>query len=350
MEKIRLGRTGLMVTKLGFGGIPIQRDSEDEAIAVVKRCLELGINFIDTANGYSNSEERIGKAISGRREEVILATKSRARERETVESHLKLSLKRLRVEYIDLYQFHNIAHSDELNAILAPNGPMTLIEEAKRVGLVRHIGVTSHSIDMAKKLVKSDRFETVMVPFNFVEHGAADELLPLTREHDVGFIAMKPLGGGMLDNIGIAFKYLLQFPDVVPIPGIEKVHEIEEIIRILEGPRTLTTTEQRNIEKLRQKLSKTFCHRCDYCQPCTEGIPISMVMTIPSFAKRTPPEWIFSGLLAEAVDKAVNCTKCGECEKRCPYSLPIIQIMEGHLNWYQSEKKKFKEQLQNRGA
>ena len=338
----------MMVSRLGFGGIPIQRVSEDEAVAVVSRCLELGITFIDTANGYTNSEERIGKAISGRRDGLILATKSTSRTREEMEKHLKLSLKRLGVESIDLYQFHNVSDSSALKAILAPNGPMAMVEEVKKRGLVKHIGVTSHSMDMAKEMVKSDRFETIMFPFNFITSEAADELLPLTREHDVGFIAMKPLAGGMLDNATIALKYLFQFPDVVSIPGIEKVPEIEEIVQILEGPQAMTEAEQEEMEQMRRELDKKFCRRCNYCQPCTEGIPISMVMVTPSFMKRTPPERLFSGFIAEAMEKAAKCTKCGECEKRCPYSLPISEMIEEYTNWYQAERKKYQEQIASR--
>lgn len=339
MEKIRLGRTGMMVTKLGFGGIPIQRDSEEEAIAVVKRCLELGITYIDTANAYTTSEERIGKAIKGQRKKLILATKTQSRTRETVENHLKLSLKRLEVEYIDLYQFHNVSDSAGLNAILAPNGPMALVEEAKKAGLVKHIGVTSHSLDMAKELVKTDRFETIMFPFNFIEPEAAEQLLPLAREHDVGFIAMKPLAGGILDNVSIAFKYLCQFPDVVTICGIQKVNEIEEIIPVLEGSPKLTAKEKRDMEQLRQTLGKRFCHRCDYCQPCEQGIPISIVMQLPAYIKRIPPESYFSGFVLDAMDKAVNCIQCGDCEERCPYHLPIRDIIEEHVKLYESQKK-----------
>jgi len=343
VEKIRLGRTDMMVSKLGFGGIPIQRVSEDEAVAVVRRCLKLGITFIDTANNYTTSEERIGKAISGRRQELIIATKTAARTREEVESHLKLSLKQLGVESIDLYQFHNVSDSDTLNAILAPHGPMAAVEEAKRAGLVKHIGVTSHLIDAAKELVKSDRFETIMFPLNFIACEAADELLPLAREHDVGFIAMKPLAGGMLDNVTIAFKYLFQFPDVVPIPGIQKIHEIEEIVQIVKETQTMTEAEQREMEQLIQELGKTFCRRCDYCQPCPEEIPISLVMAAPSFAKRMPPERIFSGPIAEAIEKVAGCTQCSECEERCPYDLPIREMIVEQVNWYETERKKYKE-------
>ena len=238
MEKIRLGRTDLMVTRLGFGGIPIRRMSnEDAAIAIVKGCLDLGINFIDTANDYFTSEERIGKAIAGRREGLILATKTKSRTREGVESHLKLSLKRLQTEFIDLYQFHAVDYASDLDSILAPDGPLAALREAKEMGLIKHIGVTSHSLDIAIEAVKTDHFETVMYPLNITKTEAVDELLPLAREHDVGYIVMKPLAGGRLDNVSLAFKYLFQFPDIVPIPGIGEVREMEEIIQVYEETR-----------------------------------------------------------------------------------------------------------------
>ena len=345
MERIRLGKTEMMVTRLGFGGIPIQRVTEDEAVAVVKRCLELGIRYIDTANAYTTSEVRIGKAISGLRDEVVLATKSGSRTREGVESHLELSLKQLGVDYIDLYQFHNVVDADTLDKILAPDGPMAAVEDAMKTGVIKHVGVTSHSMDMAKELVKTDRFETIMFPFNFITCEAADELLPLAREHDVGFIAMKPLAGGMLDNVSVAFKYLLQFPDVVLIPGIEKIPEIEEIAQVIAGPQQMTEAEQQEMQRLREELGNRFCRRCDYCQPCTEDIPISTVMVSISFAKRLPPKTLFSGLFAEALEKAANCSDCDECEPRCPYHLPIREIMAEQVEWYQEAKRKYEKQL-----
>ena len=345
MEKIRLGRTEMMVTQLGFGGIPIQRLSDDEAVAVVRRCLELGITFIDTANSYTNSEERIGKAITGRREGLILATKTAARSRQEAESHLKLSLERLGVEYIDLYQLHNVSDAKAMKAIFAPDGPLAVAEEAKRAGVVKHIGVTSHSIDIAKELVKTGRFESVMFPFNFVTSEPAIDLLSSAREQDVGFIAMKPLAGGRLDNAAVACKYLLQFPDVVLIPGIEKVSDIEEIVRVVEGPWQMTAAEQAEMERLRQELGQTFCRRCDYCQPCAEGIPISVVMNYPTFGKRLPAESIFpSGFIVDALGKAANCTSCGECEERCPYKLPIREMMEEYIDRYMVDKKQYEEQ------
>jgi predicted aldo/keto reductase-like oxidoreductase len=342
LEKIRLGKTGLQVSRVGFGGIPIQRLNEDDAVAVVKRCLDLGITFLDTANAYTTSEERIGKAVAGRREGLVLATKSLSRKREGVEKHLNLSLERLNVKYIDLYQFHGISDAASLDMILAPDGPLAFVEKARDQGLVKHIGITSHQIDIAKEAVASDRFETIMFPFNFVTSDAADELIPLAKKHDVGFIVMKPLAGGMIDNGNIAFKYLFQFPDVVTIPGIEKISEIEEIVGMLEGPKTITAAEKKEMQKLKKELGTRFCHRCDYCQPCTEGIMISNVMSYPSLRRRLPPELLFGSIWGKMVEKAAECTECGECEERCPYDLPIRELLAEYVRQYQEDVTKYK--------
>jgi len=344
LDKVRLGKTNMMVSKLGFGGIPIQRVSEDEAVAVVRRCLELGITFIDTANGYTTSEERIGKAISGQRKRPLLATKSLSRSRDGISRHLQQSLKQLGMESIDLYQFHSVNNFNTLDMILSPDGPMAVLEEAKRTGQVKHIGITSHQIDVAKEAVKSDRFETIMFPFNFVSCEAADELLPLAREHDVGFIGMKPLAGGMLENVTIAFKYLFQFPDVVPIPGIEKVHEIEEIVAVLQGPGEMTAADQREMERLRQELGTRFCRRCDYCQPCTAEIAISTVMAFPGFVRRLPAQTLFAGWIPAIMEKTTECTQCGDCEERCPYHLPIMEMIAEHFSQYEAKKRKYQGQ------
>lgn len=339
MERVRLGRTDLMVSKLAFGGIPIQRVSPDYAVSVVRRCLALGINFIDTANAYTTSEERIGKAISGQRENLIIATKTLCRTRGEVEEHLKLSLKRLGTDYIDLYQFHNIVDADTLKTVL--DGPMAVVREAKKAGLVRHIGVTSHSMDMARELVRSDYFETIMFPFNLITHEAADELVPLANEHDVGFIAMKPLEGGRISNVSLAVKYLFQFPSVVTVVGIEKIEEIEEIAEVLKRPLAISGSEETEIDKLRQELGIAFCRRCDYCQPCAQEIPISFVMDYPSLQRRLPPKRVFVEFVAEAMDKAANCNKCGECEERCPYGLPIREIIEGYVAEFEVGKARY---------
>jgi len=339
MDKVRLGKSGLMVTRIGFGGIPIQRLSEEDAIAVVRRCLDLGINFIDTANAYTNSEEKVGKAISGRYEGLIVATKSTSRQADGIRAHLEQSLKKLKVDCIDLYQFHGVNDLDTYDKVV--NELLDMLEEERKKGKVKHIGITSHSMDVAKKAVESGRFETIMFPFNFVTSEPAEELLPLCRENDVGFIAMKPLAGGMLENATVAFKYLLQFPDVVPIPGIEQLHEIDEIIQIVNAPWELTEGEKVEMQRLRDVLGTKFCRRCDYCQPCSQGIPISMVMTSPSFLRRLPPERVFTGRIDDGLEKAALCTKCGDCEPRCPFNLPIRDMIEENYSLYAQNKGRY---------
>jgi predicted aldo/keto reductase-like oxidoreductase len=334
MQTVRLGQTGLEVSRVGFGGIPIQRLTEDEAVEVVERCLDLGVTFLDTANGYTSSEERIGKAIAGRREQVVIATKTGAWDRATALEHLELSLRRLNTEYIDLWQFHNISSLEAYEQVLGPDGAMEAAQEALRAGKVKHIGITSHSTEVALKAVPSTHFETIQFPFNFVTHEPAQELVPLAKKHDLGFIAMKPMAGGLLDDANLAIKYLLQFDHVVPDPGIQAIEEIEEIVDIVAGPWELTRQERQEMERIRAEVDTRFCRRCGYCEPCPEGVPISVTMNLRSFWKRFAAEQFLSGWLAEAVERAKNCVQCGECEEKCPYHLPIREMIVENLEFY----------------
>ncbi|MBL7201204.1 MAG: aldo/keto reductase [Anaerolineae bacterium] len=336
METTRLGKTDLHVSRIGFGGIPIQRLTEGGAIEVVRRCIDLGVTFIDTANGYTTSEERIGKAIAGRREEVVIATKTGARDKAGALRHLELSLERLQTDYIDLWQFHGVSTFEAYDQVLGPDGAMEAAQEALRAGKVRHVGITSHSMDVALKAASAGRFETIQFPFNFVTNEPANELLPLTREHDLGFIAMKPFAGGMLGNANLAVKYLLQFEGVVPDPGIEAVEEIEEIVDIVSGPWEMSQREREEMERIREELGTRFCRRCQYCLPCAQGVEIPTVMNIRSFWKRFPPERFGGGGIAAAVDSARECIECGECEEKCPYHLPIIEMLAEAVVFYDS--------------
>jgi predicted aldo/keto reductase-like oxidoreductase len=321
---------------VGFGGIPIQRLREAEAVRVVQRCLDLGITFVDTANGYTTSEERIGKAIAGRRGEVIIATKTGAGDATTARRHLDLSLARLGTDYIDLWQFHGVNSPEKLERVLGPGGAMEAAQEALAAGTVRHIGITSHSMDVALQAVPTGRFETLQFPFNYVTSEPAEELVPLCREHDVGFIAMKPFGGGLLDRAVLSIKYLLQFEGVVPDPGIERVSEMQEIVSIAEGDWAMTANEQRELEEVRAEVGTRFCRRCQYCLPCPQEIQIPTVLNVRSFYKRFPAERFFSGSIGRAVDVARDCAECGECEERCPYELPIIEMLAEHVAFFDS--------------
>jgi len=345
LEKMRLGRSEMTVSRVGFGGIPIQRLTEDEAVNVVRRCLELGVTFLDSSHAYTTSEERIGKAIVGRREGLILSTRTGSRTRDGVASDLNLSLKRLGTDYIDLYHMHGVNNFDDFRTVIRPDGPMAVVQEARRDGVVKHIGLTTHLLEVAKEAVKSGHFETIMVALNFVNDAAVGEVLPLARERDVGVIAMKPLAGGMLNNVTLAFKYLLGFPGVLPLVGIDRTEYIEEIVRIVEAPWSMSETEQHEMARIKAELGTRFCRSCDYCQPCSEGILISVVLNARSSIRRYPPEHIFTGRLDEIMQQVADCIECGECEEKCPYGLPIREMLKEEASWYQAEKEKYERRM-----
>ena len=250
MEKIRLGKTGMMVSKLGFGGAPLEKSSEEESIAVVKKCIDLGINFIDTAAEY-HSEGRIGKAIAGQRDKVLISTRSDCLSREYVENNFQQSLKLLGTSYVDLYSFHGVSDIETYKRCIDPKGPLEYLQAAKKAGSIRHIGITTHSRSLGREAIKSGLFETVMIAVNFVYYQGAEELLPLARQHDVGFMIMKPLGAGRLVNIPVAFKFLSQYKDAITLVGLEKVHEIDEIMQVLQGPLEMTAAEKETMMKMR---------------------------------------------------------------------------------------------------
>jgi predicted aldo/keto reductase-like oxidoreductase len=317
-----------MVSRVAFGGIPIMRAPKDEAVKLVRETISLGINFIDTAHGYADSEEKIGEGIKGAaREDLVIASKSPADGKKTFDEHLDLSLKRLNVDYIDIYQFHNIASKAKLDAIMSPGGAMEGMDEAVKAGKVRFPAFSSHSIPLAMEIMKSGLFDVVQIPFNYIDNDAEREIIPLARELDMGFIAMKPMGGGMLDNAGLSFRYLMQFGGIVPDPGIETIEEIREIAEIVNEARVLSAEDMAEIERIRKEFGPTWCHRCDYCQPCPQGIPISTALTARSGMKRFTPERA-RAMSGSAIAKAGTCAACGECTTRCPYHLDIPELLK----------------------
>ncbi len=327
-EKV-LGRTGLKVKTLGFGGIPIQRVSEEEAIEVVRRCYELGINYYDTARGYTNSEERIGKALEDVREEVYLATKSHQLTKEGILEELETSLKNLQTDYIDVYQLHNVTNDELWEQVTAPGGALEAMYEAREEGKINHISITSHSPDLLVRIVKEDIFETIMIPYNYLATKPAEELLPLCKKMNVGTVIMKPFGGGAFSNANTALKYILSNPDLdIVIPGMKSVAEVEENSRVWQGDLALTEEEHRLIENDREELGDRFCRACNYCQPCPQEIPISFVLRAEMQMLRRMG-WSERRVKAvkEAKPKVDSCILCGACEERCPYHLPIRELL-----------------------
>ena len=328
-EKI-LGITGLRVKTLGFGGIPIQRISEEESIEVVRRCYELGMNYYDTARNYTVSEERIGKALEDVRDKVYIATKSGRRTAEEVEKELKISLKNLRTDYIDVYQLHNITYQEQWEQVRAPGGAMEALINAKEEGKIKHISVTSHSPDLSIELVKSGLFETLLIPYNYLTPKPAEVLLPLCKELNVGTIIMKPFGGGAFSNANTALKYVYSNPDVdLVIPGVMSIAEVEENREVWQGDLTLTQEELALIERDKEELGNQFCRGCNYCQPCPQEIPISTILRAEKQTLRRMG-WSDSRAksIAAAIAKGETCLECGECESRCPYELPIRELLK----------------------
>jgi len=227
-----------------------------------------------------------------------------------------------------------VSSEENYEKTLAPGGPLEVVRKAQAAGKVRHIGITSHSLDIALEATRSGHFETIMFPFNFVANEEAEKLIPVAEEHDVGFIAMKPMGGGMLEDATIAFKYLRRFANVIPVVGIQQTEEIDEIVTVMEGPAKMSASEEAEMARIKQELGTRFCRRCNYCQPCPQEIPISVVLTFESFVKRMPLERVLGGGIARAMEAAKDCIQCGECEIKCPYGLPICErIDEANAFW-----------------
>jgi len=326
MEYTKLGKTGLEISKLGFGGIPIQKVDVPAVRVLMEKMTEKGINYIDTARGYTVSEAYIGEALEGLRDKFVLATKSMARTKEAMAKDIEVSLANLRTDYIDLYQVHNPGLAD-LETVIAPGGALEALLEAKAAGKIGHIGVTAHFASVFERLLELDWVETIMFPYNIVENQGA-ELMRRCTEQNVGFICMKPLAGGALEDATLALRYIRQNPDVsVVIPGMYDVKEIDQNLAAMEDVSALSEEELAKIEEIRNTLGTQFCRRCNYCQPCTAGINISGTFLMEGYLDRYGlGDWAKSRY-ATFPKKAGDCIGCGVCETRCPYQLPIREML-----------------------
>lgn len=326
MEYTTLGKTGLTISRMGFGGIPIQKVDAPAVRTLMQALSEQGVNYIDTARGYTVSERYLGEALEGLRDRFVIATKSMARTKAAMEKDIETSLANLRTDHIELYQVHNPSLA-ELETVTAPGGALEALLEAKAAGTIGHIGLTAHMAAVFERALDMDWVETVMFPYNIVET-QGEALMRRCTEQNVGFIAMKPLAGGALEDATLALRFIRQNPDVtVVIPGMYSVEEARQNIAAVQDAAPLTQAELERIDAIRGELGTQFCRRCNYCQPCTAGIGISGIFVLEGYLQRYGlGDWA-KARYAGMAKKAGDCIGCGACEARCPYQLPIREML-----------------------
>ncbi|WP_270942081.1 aldo/keto reductase [Romboutsia lituseburensis] len=325
-----LGNTGMKIKRVGFGGIPIQRISQKDTNDVINELEKQGINFIDTARGYTVSEEYIGNSLEGRREKFFIATKSMSRSYESMKNDIEISLRNLKTDYIDLYQIHNLK-SEEYEDIFNEDKAYRALLEAKSEGKIKHIGITSHSLETIEKVVEDDKFETIQFPYNIVED-QADDVFKKANKKGIGIIVMKPLAGGALDDATLAIKYILSKSYIdVAIPGMDSVEQVRQNTDVLKNLE-LTQEDNEEIEEIRKSLGSRFCRRCEYCLPCPVGVNIPANFLLEGYYTRyNLKDWAIQRY--EATNgKASECVNCGLCETKCPYDLPIREMLKDVAN------------------
>ena len=327
MEYRLLGKTGLKISRLGFGGIPIQKIDAEGTKKLIHRLVREGVNYIDTARAYTVSEEFLGYALEGVRDRFVLATKSMARTKEAMEKDIATSLEKLRTDYIDLYQIHN-PNAKDLEQVIGPGGALEALHEAKNQGKIGHIGITLHSVELFQQAVDMPWVETIMFPYNIVEtQGQA--LIAKCKEKNIGFICMKPLAGGAIEDVVTALRFVVSDPNVtVVIPGMADEKQIVQNVSAVADTAMLTEKEQEKIAEIRAALGTNFCRRCNYCAPCAVGINIPGVFLFEGYYSRYGlKEWALARY-SQLQKNAADCIECGACEERCPYQLPIRQMLK----------------------
>ncbi len=333
MKRITLGNTGIEAVRLGFGGIPIQRVDERQAVEVVLHAVEKGMDFIDTSRMYTTSESRIGQALKETDKKVAVATKSFERSADGIRKDVETSLRELQLDFIDLYQCHAISNEEDYRRVTSTDGALSGLLKAKEQGQIGHIGITGHSLDLLEKALDDNLFETIMVCFSFLEPAAKDKVIPKARKKKVGILAMKPFSGGVIEAPEVALKWVLSFPDILVLTGVEDKDLIDQNWEIFQGEYALSDDEEQKLQEISKEFDQKFCRRCDYCQPCTAEIPIQMALGVKSMVKRMGPALLQHPMFIQIWEKAANCTECLECMDRCPYELPIPDMIKENLNW-----------------
>lgn len=325
MDLVKLGNTGFTVNKNGFGALPIQRISKDEAARLLRKAYDNGITYFDTARFYTDSEEKIGCAMADIRDKIIIATKTGATTAEGFGKDLETSLGLLKTDYIDIYQFHNPSFCPK------PGDDSGLYEamlEARKQGKIRHIGITSHRLNVAKEAIESGLYETLQFPFSYLASDKDLELVNLCKEAGMGFICMKALSGGLITDSATAYAYLNQFDHVLPIWGVQKETELDEFISYQKEAPVMTDERREKIRKDKEMLSGDFCRGCGYCLPCPAGIYIPDCARMSLYLRRAPLSVYLGDEYKEKMDKVKDCLHCGQCKKKCPYGLDTPTLLE----------------------
>ena len=331
MRMISLGKTGLLVTSTAMGCLPVQRCDEDYAVKLLRAAYEGGINYFDTANAYTDSEKKIGLALSDVRDKIIISTKSAAKDREGVLSHIENSLRMMKTDYIDLFQFHQVTEVPDPND---PNGAFAGALEAKRRGWIGHIGVTSHRVNVAEDCIASGLFETLQFPFSYISSDRDLALADKCREADMGYIAMKGLAGGMLTNARACHAFMKSHDNVVPIWGIQKMEELEQWLSLAREDPDMDEELAAFIRRERQELSGSFCRSCGYCMPCPSGIEIYNCARMNMLLRRSPWQQYMTDQWREKMEKINDCIGCRSCASRCPYQLDTPNLLKYMLKDY----------------
>lgn len=333
MKTVVLGTTGITSPQNAFGALPVQRDDFETAIKILRRAYEGGMTFFDTARAYSDSEEKMGLALADVRSKINIATKTMAKTPDEMKAQLETSLKNLKTDYVDIYQFHCV---DQCYKPGDGTGMYETMEDFKRQGLIKHIGVTAHKIGIAEECVNSGLYETMQFPFSYLSSQREIDLVNLCKEKNVGFIAMKGLAGGLITNAKAAYTFMTQYDNVLPIWGVQRMNELEEWLSFMKDSPVFDDDMRQFVEEDKKQFGTDFCRGCGYCMPCPQGILINNSARMSQMIRRAPtPAWT-NDFWREAMAKIPNCTGCGACKKKCPYGLDIPNLLKKNYEDYQN--------------
>jgi uncharacterized protein len=339
MKYKKLGKTGLKVSQFGFGAVQICRVPEKDAVDLIRASVDEGINLIDTAHMYPNSEEILGKALKGIRDRVVICSKSLKTDKQGLKKEMETSFKRLGTDYIDIFMFHGVSRDKKLDEI-AGNGLVEVLLEEREKGRIGHIGFSSHNPDIIKRYYDVADFSVIMIPVNFVSTEFVDKNYKKLVEKDIGILGMKPLGGGRLEDIRICLRFINQYESIIPVIGIQDKKELKQNLELINVSGPLDEDDKKRIEEIKQELGDRFCRGCGYCLPCSRDIDIPNINFIKVFFKQFDYDRVVNPERDAVMEKVEDCIECGECIKRCPYDLDIINMIKENRDYYLMRKEK----------